>query len=120
MWLFHFFMNKTASAVQNARLSAHSTDEEHSRSTRDKKRYFNTYPQVANFLLRKYGTDEVIAKSECDIMRFAQPSNMTPSPYAEKLVTKTLQSGDLYEEYVLNETFLKGLDASIRNSMREY
>lgn len=31
MWLFHFFMNKTASAVVNARLSANGAVKKHSR-----------------------------------------------------------------------------------------
>lgn len=87
MWLFLVFMNKSASAMVNARLSADGTDKEHSRWTSGKKRCFTTYSEVVNFLLMKYAADEVIAETEFNITRFVQSSNMTPSQYAEKPMT---------------------------------
>lgn len=45
---------------------------------------------------------------------------MTPSRNAEELVLKKLCSEGLYEEYALNESFIKVHDLVIRHSMREY
>lgn len=59
-------------------------------------------------------------KTESKITRFAQPSGMMPSQYAQDLVTKTLRCGDVYEKYPLNEIFIKGLHALIRLRMREF
>lgn len=79
MWLFYFFINKTAFAVPSRRLIAEHTDKKHSRSGSGKTGYLATYPQVRNFLLKKYATDEVIAKPEFTITPFAQTSCMIPS-----------------------------------------
>lgn len=120
MWLFHFFINKISSAVQNARLSADVTDRKYSWSVSCKTKHFATFLQVLNVLLEKYATNEVNAETESEITRFKRPSNMTPSHYAEKLVTKKLQFGDVYEEFALNEIFIEGLNASTHHSIREY
>lgn len=49
-------------------------------------------------MLTKLAANEVIVETDSDIMRFVQPSHMTPSKYAEELVTKTLWSRDVHEE----------------------
>lgn len=46
-----------------------------------------------------------MAEAESDIMRFAQPSKLTPDQYSEELVTKALWCGDAYEKYALNKIF---------------
>lgn len=79
VWQINFFMNKTASAVLYARLSADSIGKKYSQFASGKTRCFITYPQVVSFLLQKYATDVVIAKSESDINHFAQQSSMTLS-----------------------------------------
>lgn len=67
MWLFHFSINKSASKVLNARLSADHTNEKVSRKTTVKSKYLATYPQVVYFLLAKYATNEIIAETESAI-----------------------------------------------------
>lgn len=89
-------------------------------SASDKTRHFITYPQVVNFFLKKYTTDEVIAKTKSNITPFAQPLNMTPFQYAEGFVTRTIRSEDVYENHALNEMFIEGLDLSIHHKMCEY
>lgn len=103
----------------NARLSADGTGKRHSQSTSSKKRYCTTSSQVATFFLKKHATSEIIEQTLSNITRFVQPSNMILNQYAEELMTKILWSGDVYEEYTLNEIFIEGLDASIRHSVRE-
>lgn len=70
-------------------------------------------------MLKKYVTDEVISKTESDCTFFPQPSNKKPSQYVEELVTETLRCGKVYQEYTLKE-IIKGLDALVCHSMREY
>lgn len=112
-------MNKNASAGLNARLNADGTGKKNSRSTSDKTIYLTSYPQVVNFLPKTYAADKVIAETEPDIKGFLQPSNITPSQYVKELMTETLWCGDVYEKYALNKILIEGLDASIRQSMRE-
>lgn len=88
MCLFHFFMDKTVSAVLNARFSVDGTGKKNSRPDRDKITYFTTFPQVVHFFLKKYATDDVITETAYDVTRFAQPSNISQSQYAEDPVTK--------------------------------
>lgn len=62
VWLFYFFLNKSACAVLNVFLSAIWTDIKYRRSDSGKTKCFTAYPQVARFLLKKYATDEVRAE----------------------------------------------------------
>lgn len=48
----------------------------------------NTYPQLVNFLLKKYETEEVISETESEITRFTQPAEINPSQYPEELVAR--------------------------------
>lgn len=119
MWLFHFFVNKTVSAVLKVRLNVDGTGKIHSRSASGKMRYFIAYPQVIIFLLKKYTTNEVIAKTVPEITRLVQPSYMTLFRNAEKQVKKTPWRDNKYDKYALYEIFNEGLNASIYHSIRE-
>lgn len=120
MWLFHLFINKTASAVINSRFSAKHTDKKHRRLDSGKSRDFTIFPQVVSFLLKKYATGEVIEETESGATRLAQPSGRKPSQYVEELVKKTLRCRDVYEKYALNYIYIEGFDSSICHSMREH
>lgn len=63
LWVFRFFMEKTAFALLNACLSADGASKRYSWWANGKTRYFSTYPQVFNFLPKKYETDEVILET---------------------------------------------------------
>lgn len=78
IWLYHFVTDKTASAVLHAHLSAEGTSAKQSRLDSCKTRYFTTYSQETSLWLKKYETDEVVAKTDSDITRSAQPSNIKP------------------------------------------
>lgn len=45
---------------------------------------------------------------------------MKPSQYAEKLVTKTLHGGDVYQDFAPNQMFIKKLDVLICHSVHKY
>lgn len=61
MWLFHFSMKRWSAAVLNARLRLKPTSS--SNTLRARKRLWAT-PDVVNYLLQTYGTDDVIAMTD--------------------------------------------------------
>lgn len=59
-------------------------------------------------------------QTDLNFTHFAQPSNLTSTPYHEEQVTKIFRCEGLYQEYALNKIFIEALDASLRHTMREY
>lgn len=86
-------MNRPASAVLNAWLSADSGNKNSFRKTTVKSKYLTTYPQVVIFLLEKYATDETITETESVITRFAQTVETIPAQFNKELVTKLSVAG---------------------------
>lgn len=78
------------------------------------------YPQVVNSLPQTNATDEIIADREGKVTTFILAPNKAPSQYAEEVVARTLRCGDVYKEQNLNENFIKGLNASMKQIKREY
>lgn len=120
VWPNHFLMNEIASAVPNTQRSFECTNKKIRGPLSGITRCFTTNPYVANFILKKRATNGVIAATETEITRYAQPSGITRSQYSGELETETLHSGDAYESYSLIETFIEGLGAPVRHSMHEY
>lgn len=112
MSLFDFLMNKTASAVLNAQISAEHTDKQHSQPASGKTRYFTSYRLVVNFSLNNFATDQAVAETNSEIMCFPQPSGVTPSQYGNDSLTKPLCCADVYKDCALNKICIKDSDAS--------
>lgn len=87
---FHFFMTKTAFAMLDASINANDIGRSYSRSASSRMRYLAIFTPALKFSLKKYATDEIVAETESNIMRFAQPSKMKLYRYTDKLVTKAL------------------------------
>lgn len=49
-----------------------------------------------------------------------QQSNIVPYKYFEKLETKTLLCGEVFEDYPFNKLFIEDLDSSIHKRVRDY
>lgn len=79
-----------------------------------------SYPEVVNHLLKRYANDQGIAETDAAISRYSQPAIMTPLQYREDLFAKAIRVGDVYGDAVLNDIFIEGIDASIRQSLRKY
>lgn len=92
---FPFLCEQDRILVLNAPFSADCTGNKHSRSSSGKTKYFTAYSEIVILLLKRYAIEMVIAETGSDNTRFAHPSQMTPSQYAEQLVTKTLRCGDV-------------------------
>lgn len=117
IWLFHFFVKKSASTVLNIMLAS-----KHKAQSRillvGNTTALTTYPQAVNCLLRTYATDEDIAGTKDEISMLPEPPNKTPSECVEELVAKAIQCGDVYKKHDLNGIFIKGLDISVQKSTR--
>lgn len=87
IWIFSFFVKNSASTALSARLASKHQAQYRLLSV-GMTTTMATYPQVVNYVLRTYATDENVAKMGEDITIFAQPPNETPSQYDEKLVAK--------------------------------
>lgn len=65
-------------------------------------------------------TDDVITKTDDDMMHFTQSSNMTPTEYAEALQNKALRSNGVYDEELFKGVFIEGVPEPICHRMRYY
>lgn len=79
-----------------------------------------TYIQVVNHLLETQASNNKIAKSDREIVRFTQPTNTSLLHYADALMMRTLRCPQLYVEYVLKGPFLEGLQSSIRHNRASF
>lgn len=59
---------------------------------------FTTHCEVLNYLLEPYASDDVIADTEAEIMRFSQPLNETQTEHAELLWAEALRGDRVYNE----------------------
>lgn len=70
----------------------------------------SSYSEVVNHMLRRYANDETIEDADVAIHCFSQPAGMIPLQYGEALLGKANRVGDVYDEGILNGTFIEGLD----------
>lgn len=79
-----------------------------------------TSREVVNNLFYIYVTGENISNTEDEIRRLTNSSNKKPLQNAEKLLSWLLRRGCVHEKQDLNDIFFKGLNTSIRQSIRGY
>lgn len=82
--------------------------------------FWRSYPEVVNYLLKKFVTDQAFVEYDATILRYMQPTNMTSQQIADDLIAKSCKVADVYEQSTLNDVSIEGVDASIRHSLREY
>lgn len=75
------------------------------------------YCEVVNYLLEAYVTDDVIAKTDAEIMGLSQQLNKTLIEYAKLLWAKALRCNPVYDKYVLKGDLIEGLQHSIHQSL---
>lgn len=80
------FMKRSAAAALNAFITLRSMSHR-----RHKEGTVVIYCEATEYVLKTYDTDEEIAETDADIIRFTQPSNMWPTEYAEALWSMVLQ-----------------------------
>lgn len=75
---------------------------------------------MVNYLLKKYATDATLAEYEASIRRYMQPTSMTSEQFTDDLIAKSCKVAAVYVESTFNDVFIKGVDVSIRHSLRDY
>lgn len=79
-----------------------------------------SYPEIANYILKKFVDDQTLTKMGAPIHRFTQRVNMTPMQYTDCMYAESCKVADVYEEATLNDNFIEGADFSICHSLRQY
>lgn len=79
---------------------------------------FRSYSEVVNHLPKRYAIDKAFAAADATILRFSQSAGMVSLQHGEALFAKAFRVGDVYDECILNDTFIEGGDSSIRYSLR--
>lgn len=73
--------------------------------------------EVMHYFLETYGNNDVINKTDADIMMYTQQLNKAPIKYAEFIWIMALLCDCVYHEYVLKGNFIEGLQNSMAQSM---
>lgn len=79
-------MKHSAAALGNARIALIS--ESHSRQEEGA---VSSYCEAVNYLLATYAPEDVIGKTDADVMRFTKPPHKSPTQYTEALWNKALR-----------------------------
>lgn len=78
----------------------------------------SSFFEAVNFLLTTYATDEVIARAVQCLEGYQQAPGMAPTESAEKLYTRALRRGMVYEEMSVKSLFVEGLQEAICDNAR--
>lgn len=66
-----------------------------------------TYPEIVDFLLPTYATEEVISKAVGDVTSFRKSLNMTEEFYSNHLRNKSLRCRTLFSDWRVKSLFVK-------------
>lgn len=75
---------------------------------------------MGSYILKKFATDQVVAGYEASILRYVQPSRMSPQQHADDVTAKSCNAADVYDEGTASDVFIKGVALSTRQSFRSY
>lgn len=67
-----------------------------------------------------YATDDIIAEADAEIKCITHLINVSPLQYVDALWMKTLCCRHVFDESVLEGTFVKGLPPLLKNSMGSF
>ena len=115
LWCFQFFMTGTAMAKVQTRIVGESRVAD---ARGDE--VLSSYPEVVNYLLRTYATNEVIAEAYAEVTNFLQSSRMSETEYGDRLWEKALRCGNVFSDSRLKLLFAEGLLPAIRTQMRHH
>ena len=115
IWLFQFFLEGQAHAMLQSRLvgSNMAVDAKH-------RELLTSYPQVVNFLIRNYATDEVIAEAYNEVIGCKQVATMNELRYSQLLWDKALRCGTVFSDLRLKSLFADGVSEVIRAQVRNH
>lgn len=100
MWVLSFFVKNAFATSLNGRMSAaiHIASVAASVKTVEPttlKKLLHSFPEVANYLLKKFANSQAIPKMDYVILRYTQLANLTPMQYANDLDVKSGKVADV-------------------------
>lgn len=116
MWLAPFFRKEIAEVALTACLSlklllSYSSIKEGT---------LTSYVQVENHILDIQAPDNITTEVDTKVVRFTQLTDMSPLQYADTFLMKTLCCPQVFDEYILKETFTECAKFSIRCCRRSF
>lgn len=105
MWLFHFFIKRSASSALHTQLASEYKARKRITS-KGNTEILTSRPKCVSYLLQTYRTDENIAHTKDEKRTFIKLHNKTALQYTAELVAETLCCGDIYEEQDFMEFFI--------------
>lgn len=117
MWALPHYVNETLANSLDSRMCA--TDKSYPIATslrnvdNQSHKLLRLYPDVVNYLLKKFATDPAIAGFDAAILLYMQAGNMTPEQYADDVVAKSCKVTDVFDKCTLNDVIIEGVDPSI-------
>lgn len=63
-----------------------------------RKKFLRSYPEVVKYLLKKFASDQAIAKMDPTILHYTQVAKMTLIRYTDDLYSMSCKMTDVYDE----------------------
>lgn len=76
------------------------------------KKLSQSYPDVFNYLLKKFADDQAITKTDFAILRYTQFASIFPMQYADQMNAKSFKVANVYDESSFSRVFVRGVDSS--------
>lgn len=76
--------------------------------------------QVVSYLLRPYGTEDVLTEADADIIIYKLPQDLKAVDYFQSLWIMVLRFGPVFNQYLLKRASEEGLQLSIQQHMRRF
>ena len=114
-WMIQNFLEGRALALVQTRMSGLTMSVDS-----DRGEMLTTYPEVVNFLLQTYATDDVIAEAVTDVENLKQSTAMTEQEYSDELWKRALRCGTVFSGDRLKGYFVEGLLPALRGQVRHY
>ena len=115
LWCFQFFMTGTALAKVQTRIVG-----EFGVSDARRDEVLSSYPEVFNYLLRTYATNEVITEAYAEVTNFLQSSGMSETEYGDPFWRKALCCENVFSDNRLKSLFAEGLLPAIRTEVHHH
>lgn len=99
MWVLPHFVKETIANALNSRMCAEDRTAPLVATVRhDKIRHqklLRSYPEVVNYLLKKFATGAEIAEYDATILRYMHPASMTHQQFADDLIAKSCKVANI-------------------------
>lgn len=113
MWCFQYFLGGSARALLTSRLTGKSLAIDSC-----KRETLRSYPEVVNFLLQTYATEDAMCEALEDVQNCRQPSNMDEGTFSQLLWSKAARCGTVFSTNRLRSYFIQNVHRGIRGQVK--